>query len=106
MVKVLRESQIEAYGKGRAEEAGGVCRKVRWIGRTAAPDRVLMLPEGCHLYPPYMAFPSATVWVEFKAPGKRPTPAQAREHKRMEAVGQTVLVWDSIEAIDKWFEGR
>lgn len=102
----MRESIIEAYGKKRAEEAGGVVRKVKWIGRTAAPDRVLMLPEGFHLVQPYMAFPAVTIWVEFKATGKKPTAAQVREHNRMRAVGQTVLVWDSIEAIDKWFEGR
>lgn len=102
----MRESQIEAYGKHRAIEANGVCRKVKWIGRNSAPDRILLLPEGCHLTPPYLAFSAATVWVEFKATGQKPTAAQLREHERMRAVGQTVLVWDSIEAIDKWFEGR
>ena len=107
MVKPLRESQIEAYGKKRAEAAGGVVRKVKWVGRTAAPDRVLMLPEWCKpIRFGFLEMPGETIWVEFKAPGKKPTAAQLREHERMRAVGQTVLVWDSIEAIDRWFEGR
>jgi len=103
----MRESQIEAYGKGRAEEAGGVVRKVKWIGRKSAPDRILMLPGAdTDFGKPRRWLPPATIWVEFKATGEKPTAAQLREHERMRAVGQVVLVWDSIEAIDKWFEGR
>lgn len=101
MVKPLRESLIEAYGKKRAEAEGGVVRKVKWIGRKSAPDRVLMLPKS-----PFHHHSPLTVWVEFKATGEKPTAAQLREHERMRTVGQVVLVWDSIEAIDKWFEGR
>lgn len=111
----MRESIIEAYGKKRAEAAGGVIRKLKWIGRNSAPDRVLMIPrkEGLQesaILPGVMIWScldqGELVWVEFKATGKKPTGAQVREHNRMRAVGQTVLVWDSIEAIDKWFEGR
>lgn len=89
----MRESEVEAYLVERIKELGGEVRKVKWIGRRAAPDRVVMLP-----YPPH------TTWVELKATGKTPEEHQIREHKRMRAMGQRVLVLDSPAAIDEVFQ--
>lgn len=96
----MRESEIEAYLVKRVRELGGEVRKVKWIGRRGAPDRLVMLPFG------KLPF-KATVWVELKASGKRATfPAnpherkQYREHERMRRVGQFVTVIDSIEGVE------
>ncbi len=89
-MKQLRERDIERYLVSRVKELSGEVRKVQWIGRRGAPDRLVMLPDG--------SIP--TVWVELKAPGKKPEAHQVREHKRMKAMGQVVVVIDSKEAVD------
>ena len=89
----MRESYIEDYLVAHVKDLGGEVRKVKWIGRRGAPDRVVMLPN------------QPTLWIELKAPGEKVKPHQQREHERMRAVGQVVEVLGSIEAIDKYFEG-
>lgn len=89
----MRESTIEKYLVKRVKELGGEVRKVSWIGRRGAPDRLVMLPQG-----PWAIW--QTVWVELKAPGKTAEPHQLREHKRMQAMGQRVVVIDSLEGVD------
>lgn len=85
----MRESQIENALVKAVAVAGGECRKVQWIGRRGAPDRLVLLPNG------------VIWWVELKAPSKKPEPHQEREHKRMRAMGQTVVVIDSLEQIER-----
>lgn len=85
----MREREVEAHLVKRVRELGGECRKVEWIGRHGAPDRFVMLPDGC-------------CWVELKAPGQKAKPHQLREHDRLRARGQIVLVIDSIESVDEW----
>ena len=84
----MRESTIEKYLVQQVKAVGGEVRKVAWIGRRGAPDRVVMLPNG------------ATLWVELKAPGVKPDPHQLREHERMRDMGQQVVVVDSIKDAD------
>ena len=86
----MRERDIEQYLVARVQAMGGEVRKVKWIGRRGAPDRVVMLP---HL-----------IWVELKAPGKVPTAAQLREHERMRAMGQRVEVVDSLQRAEEILE--
>lgn len=101
----LLERDIEARLVKRVGDLGGEVRKVQWVGRNSAPDRIVMLPldlgddEG-----PY--WPS--IWVELKAPGKAATfpktaheKAQHREHERMRKMGQRVEVVDSYEKIEE-----
>lgn len=38
----LKESDIEGYLVKRVRAMGGEVRKVNWIGRKSAPDRVVM----------------------------------------------------------------
>jgi hypothetical protein len=85
----MRESDIERYLVRRAKARGGEVRKLKWIGRRGAPDRLVLLPGGL-LY-----------WVELKAPGQKAAPHQAREHVRMLKMGQRVLVLDTLEKIDR-----
>ena len=83
----MRESEIEAHLVQRVKALGGEVRKVAWVGRNGAPDRFVMLPGGC-------------MWVELKAPGQKTKPHQQREHDRLRAMGQRVVVIDSIDAVD------
>ncbi|GAA5564801.1 VRR-NUC domain-containing protein [Acinetobacter seifertii] len=84
----MRESVIEKRLVQCVEALGGEVRKVKWIGRNSAPDRIVMLP-------------SNTFWAELKAPNQKPTAAQAREHERMRKMGQRVEVIDSLERIEE-----
>lgn len=99
----MRERDIEAHLVKRVKALGGEVRKVAWVGRRGAPDRLVMLP-----YPTYWQSPVSqeyerhyAVWVELKAPGKKAEPHQLREHNRMRKMGQRVVVIDSIEAIEE-----
>jgi hypothetical protein len=89
-VPAKRESDIEKHLVKRVKELGGEVRKVQWIGRRGAPDRLVMLPREANC-----------IWVELKAPGEKPRPEQAREHDRMRAMGQLVVVIDSIEGVEE-----
>ncbi|PIQ23439.1 hypothetical protein COW64_24160 [bacterium (Candidatus Blackallbacteria) CG18_big_fil_WC_8_21_14_2_50_49_26] len=85
----MRESAVERYLVDRVAALGGEVRKVRWIGRHGAPDRLVMLPSG------------KIMWVETKASGKKARPSQIREHERMRRMGQRVEVVDSPERVDE-----
>ena len=98
----VRERNIERHLVKRVKELGGEVRKVKWIGRRGAPDRLVMLPAGEMQIPGgRLEWWDQTIWVELKAPGEKPTPAQAREHKRMQDMGQYVVVVDSIEGVER-----
>ena len=84
----MRESKIEAHLVQRVKALGGEVRKVKWIGRNSAPDRLVMIRGN-------------SFWAELKAPGEKPTPAQSREHERMRRMGQRIEVIDSIEQIEE-----
>lgn len=99
----MRERDVEAYLVKAVRELGGECRKVKWIGRRGAPDRLVMLPGTLWspggLFAPILGLPARAVWVELKAPGVEPEDYQLREHERMRAMGQRVVVIDSIEGV-------
>lgn len=93
----MRESEVEKHLVKRVKELGGEVRKVQWIGRKGAPDRLVMLPVRggwAQLLP-------TTLWVELKAPGEKAKPHQVREHVRMQKMGQRVEVIDSIEGVEE-----
>lgn len=93
----MKESVIEKHLVKRVKELGGEVRKVQWIGRRGAPDRLVMLPHD----PTYNIPHGASVWVELKAPGVSPEPYQLREHERMRKMGLCVEVIDSIEGVEE-----
>jgi hypothetical protein len=116
------ERYIETHLVRRVEELGGECRKVVWVGRAGAPDRLVMLPvrpwadiDNRPLIAigvavgslPRMQEPE-TIWVELKNPDTIKTfPADAherrqhREHERMRAMGQRVVVIGTIEQVEE-----
>lgn len=89
MGAALRERDIEDYLVKRVKAMGGQIRKVQWIGRAGAPDRLVLLPA------------RRSVWVELKAPGAKPTLQQIREHNRMRRLGELVEVIDSLEGVEE-----
>lgn len=84
----MLEKTVEAYLVKRIKELGGLCEKFTSPGKRAVPDRLITLPGGHILF------------VELKAPGKKPTELQLRDHDKRRALGCEVLVIDSLEEID------
>lgn len=82
------EGKVEAHLVKRVKETGGKTRKLRWIGRRSACDRLV-----------WWVFPNAAL-IEVKRPGEEPTKAQAREHRLMSADGWPVFWVDSKEMVD------
>ncbi len=85
---MAEENKIESYFKEQWEAIGGEVRKVKWVGRSGAPDR----------------FAAIAVWngfIEFKAPGKKPKGRQAREIASLKALGVKVEVIDSYEKVNR-----
>lgn len=97
MVKQLLERDIERHLVRRVKELGGEVRKVQWIGRRGAPDRLVM----CSRASSGSFSACSTIWVELKAPGVKPDAHQLREHERMRRMGQRVVVVDSLERVDE-----
>jgi hypothetical protein len=85
------ESRLEEYFTTRTRKAKGKTRKVKWVGRRGAPDRLLWLPD--------MQFP---VLVELKAIDGVLKLHQKREHKRLRKMGFQVFVWWTKEQIDNF----
>lgn len=81
----MRELAVEMPVVKAAERAGYFVRKVGWVGRRSAPDRLFARKD------------RGVVFIEFKRPGERATLAQDVEHKRMVEAGIEVHVCDSID---------
>lgn len=86
----MLERDVEDYFVEQVEAHGGIHRKLRWIGRRAAPDRFVKF------------LGAAPVLVELKKPDKEPRDDQKREHARLRAVGCDVRVIDTRQAVDNF----
>lgn len=88
------EASIEGYLARRVKETGGKTRKVKWIGRRGAPDRLV-----------WWTWPRAAL-AECKAEGKHLEPGsqQEREVNRLSEDGWPVYVINSREAVDRMIE--
>jgi len=82
---MMLEKDIEAAFVKRIKELGGMAEKFTSPGRRSVPDRLVTL-EGGDIF-----------FVELKAPGKKPTDAQLRDHKRRRDLGCDVRVIDNME---------
>lgn len=78
------EEVIEKEACSKALKAGWLNRKVQWIGRNGAPDRVFFGHGRC-------------VFIEFKDPTQEPKGQQARELERLKKAYPEVYVCDSVE---------
>jgi hypothetical protein len=102
----MLERDVEDYLVKRVKAMGGELRKVQWIGRNSAPDRLVMLPGVSGRFD-WDGRPGATIWVELKNPKTVVTfpadareRAQHREHERMRALGQRVEVIGTLYQVE------
>jgi len=79
----MLEKDIEKAFCNRVKYLGGTAEKYSSPGRRAVPDRLITLPGG------------RIIFAEIKAPGKRPTKSQLRDHDRRRAMGCAVVVIDT-----------
>jgi len=87
----MLERHLEQYLVFSARAVGALALK--WVSPSMAgvPDRIVIIPGG------------RVVFVELKAPGKKPSPLQLRTIERLRAVGAEVRVIDSKENINALF---
>ena len=83
----MLERDIESALVKRVKELNGLCEKFTSPGRRSVPDRIVTLPG------------NVVIFVEVKAPGKKPTKLQLRDHQRRRALGCDVRVIDSLEQV-------
>lgn len=82
------ESSIEKRLVTEVERVGGWCLKLPAIHNAGLPDRLCLFPGG------------EVVFVELKAPGKRPRKIQLFVHNKLRGLGFRVEVVDTPEQIE------
>lgn len=85
----MNEKYVENYLTESVKRIGGLCLK--WVspGRAGVPDRIVILRGG------------RVVFVELKAPGKKPSKLQNVMIGRLRALGSEVFVLDSPAKVDE-----
>lgn len=84
----MLESKIEKELVKKVKSLGGKCEKFTSPNNRAVPDRLVTLPG------------NIIIFVELKAPGKKPTKLQEKDHRERRELGCDVRVIDSLEAVD------
>ena len=84
----MLERDIEAYLVKRCKEIGALADKFTSPQRRSVPDRLI-------------TFGGRVLFVELKATGARPTPAQVRDHERRRDAGAEVVWLDSKAGVDE-----
>lgn len=82
----MREKTIEEALVKRVKALGGMAEKFTSPSKRSVPDRIVTLPGG------------RIIFVELKAPGKKPTMRQELDHQRRRNLGCDVRVISTIEA--------
>lgn len=86
------ERNVEQALVRKVKSLGGMCEKFTSPGRRSVPDRIITMPNG------------RIIFVELKAPKKKPTENQLRDHAKRRALGCDVRVIDTVEDANA-FEG-
>lgn len=84
----MRETDVEKKLVESIEETGGLCIKFGGIFQVGLPDRICLLPQG------------NIIFVELKAPGKKPRRIQAFMHNKLRQLGFDTRVIDSPKQIE------
>lgn len=84
----MLERDVEKALVRRVKALGGMAEKFASPARRSVPDRLVTMPDG------------QIIFVELKAPGKKPTEAQMRDHKKRRAMGCDVRVIDNKDDAD------
>jgi len=88
--KRILEKDVESYLVRKCRAEGWMCEKFTSPNRRAVPDRMVSTSL------------RQVFFVECKAPGKKPTDAQKRDHERRGNLGHVVTIVDSKESADKF----
>lgn len=83
---MLRESKIEKYLNTSIEKLGGLSLKFVSPGNSGVPDRIVL-------------FKHQVVFVELKAPKKKPRPLQVHMFRKILNQNIPVLVIDDFQAV-------
>jgi len=83
----MLEKTIEAALVRRVKSLGGMAEKFTSPSKRSVPDRIVTLPDG------------RIIFVELKAPGRKPTEKQALDHARRRKLGCDVRVIDSMDTV-------
>ena len=86
------EAKLERRLVDKVRQNGGRAYKFTSPSQRSVPDRICVLPGG------------KVIFVEMKAPGKKPTPKQAMEIERLRKLGAEVEVIDSKESVDAFID--
>ena len=81
----MKESEIENQVCKYASKAGWYVRKFSSPGHRGVPDRVLLSPTGL------------IIFIEFKAPSKKPSALQVDEIAQIRKRGGIVYIVDNVE---------
>lgn len=92
-MKMLSEKQIEKKLVEAVKQRGGLAPKLISPGMDGMPDRMVLLPGECILF------------VEVKAPGKKPRPLQVLRHRQLTELGFKVYVLDDPDQIPEILSG-
>lgn len=84
----MLERDVEKALVRRVKALGGMAEKFTSPARRSVPDRLVTMPDG------------QIIFVELKAPGKKPTEAQMRDHAKRRAMGCDVRVIDNKDDAD------
>lgn len=84
----MLERDVEKALVKRVKALGGMAEKFTSPARRSVPDRLVTMPDG------------QIIFVELKAPGKKPTKAQERDHTKRRAMGCDVRVIDNKDDAD------
>ena len=88
MKRKILERDVEKALIKKVKSLGGLCEKFVSPQKRSVVDRVVTLPG------------NRIIWVELKAPGKKPTDAQNRDHEKRRALGCDVRVIDTMVGVD------
>jgi hypothetical protein len=86
----VRERDIEQYLREQVKKVKG--KAFKWVspGNAGVPDRVILFPGG------------KVVFAETKAPGKKLTPLQENQIRKIKEMGFSVVVIDSKQGVDEF----
>lgn len=90
---MLSEKQIEKKLVKAVKQRGGLAPKLISPGMDGMPDRMVLLPGACILF------------VEVKAPGRKPRPLQVLRHRQLTELGFEVYVLDDPDQIPEILSG-
>lgn len=86
--EAVRERDVEQYAISEFKKRGWLLPKWVSVNNRAVPDRIALMPGGLKKL------------IEFKAPGKKPTPLQQKLHQKYLKLGHRVIIIDSKAKVD------